>query len=67
MIPEGTTHTAEFYGTILFYKKKLVPYLNSLIDHPQEQWQTLTKWFVFERGSWVDVGSGFSDRRLKPI
>lgn len=67
MIPEGTTHTSDFYGQTIFYKKTLVPHLIQLIDHPEEQWQMLVKWFVFERDSWVDVGSGFSDRRLKPI
>lgn len=67
MIPAGATHRDEFYGQEMFYKRVTVPYLNTLIDHPTEQWQTVTKWFIFESGKWIDVGHGFSPRRLKLI
>jgi hypothetical protein len=67
MKPIDATHTTEFYGQVLYYKRVEVPYLNQLIDHPEEQWQKLTKWFVYERSSWLDVGPGFSSRRLTPI
>ncbi len=67
MIPEGTTHKAEFYGRELFYKRVEVPYLNSVIDHPIHQWQTLVKWYWFDLGKWVDAGAGFSSRNVKPI
>lgn len=67
IIPVGTTHIADMWGEPFFYQRVEVPYLNQLIDHPEEQWQKLVKWNVFERGKWVDVGRGFSDRRLRPI
>ena len=67
MIPDGATHKDEFYGREMFYKKVNSLYLNTLIDHPEEQWQMLAKWFVFEHGKWISVGAGFSSRRLKQI
>ena len=62
-IPEGTTHTSEFYGTITYYRRSTYPHLN----HVSEEWETMTRYDYWENGRWVDVGAGFSARRLQPV
>jgi hypothetical protein len=67
-LPEGTTHVQSVYAQpITFLKAEPYTYLNTLIDHPEEQWQKLTGWFYHRDGKWITVGSGFSDRKLISI
>ena len=63
----GATHQAEFYGTVTFYRLTHRLHLNTVIDHPEECWQRLPVWHYWDRGQWVDVGPGFSSRRLQPL
>ena len=67
MIPQGSTHFAEFYGDITFYKNSQGTHFNQVIDHPIECWQKYDIWHYWENGQWVAVGSGFSSRRCKAI
>lgn len=62
-VPNGATHTADFYGQTLYYQQVDSQHMNQVA----EEWQTLTRWNVWERGAWVDVGSGFSSRRLQKL
>jgi hypothetical protein len=63
--PEGTTHFAEFYGEVQFYKLTHGLHYNTVIDHPVECWQKTDIWKVFENGKWVCPGAGWSSRRLQ--
>jgi hypothetical protein len=60
-IPEGATHMADFYGKTQYYRRVDCQHLNQV----SEEWQKLTRWDVWEQESWVDVGAGFSSRRLQ--
>jgi hypothetical protein len=59
--PIGTTHTADFYGDTHFYKIVYYPHLNQVY----EEWQTRANVYWWDLGKWVDVGPGFSGRKLK--
>lgn len=61
--PAGATHLAGFYGRVSYYQKVEHSHLNQV----SEQWQTLDRWNVWEKGAWVDAGAGFSSRRLQPL
>lgn len=61
--PKGATHTADFYGQTHYYQRVDYQHLNQV----SEEWQTLTKWNVWDQGSWVGVGKGFSARRLQAL
>lgn len=57
----GSTHYADTYGERTYYRRRAVPHLNQV----SEEWQNLVRWEYWEGDEWVDVGSGFSTRRLK--
>lgn len=61
--PPGATHLADFYGRVSYYQKVERSHLNQV----SEEWQTLARWNVWEKGAWVDAGAGFSSHRLKPL
>lgn len=61
--PAGTTHYASFYGDTIYYQRRTRKHLNQV----SEEWQTLVSWFYWDAKQWVDVGAGFSSRRLQPI
>ena len=62
-IPQGATHVGEFYGDVAYYKKVEIPHLNQV----SEEWETLIGWKSWATDEWIDVGSGFSPRRLKEL
>lgn len=62
-IPASATHVSDFYGRTDYYQRVDYKHLNQV----SEEWQTLTRWNVWDRGSWVDAGNGFSSRRLQKI
>lgn len=62
-LPAGTTHMAEFYGRLSYYRLSTYQRLNQV----SEQWMTEARWAYFDRGDWQPVGSGFSSRRLLEI
>lgn len=63
LIPKNATHAAETYGKIEYYQQVNYKHLNQVA----EEWQTLTRWNNWVKGVWVDVGEGFSSRRLQRI
>lgn len=62
-IPAGATHEADVYGQTNYFQKVDSRHLNQV----SEEWETLTHWNEWANGPWVDVGKGFSSRRLQKI
>lgn len=62
-IPYGCTHTSEFYGETNYYKLATYQRMNQV----SEEWMTMCKWEYWENGRWVDVGTGWSSRRVKKV
>ena len=60
-IPTGATHLGDFYGQRRYYQRVDFNHLNQV----SEEWETLTRWNVWECEKWADVGAGFSPRRLQ--
>ena len=65
MTPIDTTHFAEFWGDIIYYRLRYRDHLNQVC----EEWQRYPVWHYWNENTkkWEDVGSGFCSRRLKEI
>ena len=63
MIPDGATHTHEFYGVTHFFKRKEHQHLNQV----SEEWQTRVAWDFWNGYKWIDAGPGLRTDKFKKL